>query len=108
MTQRESRYRAPRVPVDAVPVLPSSRRPARVFVTWLVGASLVRGAALALQIGYALATFGTEERLAGLLVVSAEPGNAADEPPGRAPGYARCPPACPAVDCQDVRRPRCS
>lgn len=71
MSQRENRYQAPHVPVEAVPVLPSSRRALRVFVTWLVGASLVRGAALALQIGYALAAFGTEEHLAGLLVVSA-------------------------------------
>lgn len=41
------------------------------FVAWLVGASLVKGAALALQTGHALAAFGAEGRVAGLLAVSA-------------------------------------
>ncbi|WP_441288844.1 hypothetical protein ACSRUE_44360 [Sorangium sp. KYC3313] len=70
MNQRENRYQAPRTPVEAVPAGPLSRSAARVFVTWLLGASLVRGAALAFQIGYALSAFGAEKHLAGLLVAS--------------------------------------
>ncbi|WP_438034961.1 hypothetical protein [Sorangium sp. So ce204] len=71
MNQRDNPYQAPRAPVEPVPAGPLSRRAARIFVTWLVGASLVRGAALAFQIGHALAAFGAEKHLAWLLAVSA-------------------------------------
>lgn len=71
MSSRENPYQAPRAALEAGPASPSSRSAARVFVAWLVGASLVRGAALALQTGHALAAFGAEGHLAGLLAVSA-------------------------------------
>jgi hypothetical protein len=72
MSQRENPYQPPRAPVESVPARsPPRSAAAKVFVAWLVGASLVRGAALALQTGYALAAFSTERHLAGLLAVSA-------------------------------------
>jgi hypothetical protein len=71
MRPRESPCQAPPAAVETSPASGSSRSAATVFVAWLVGASLVKGAALALQTGYALAAFGAEGRVAGLLAVSA-------------------------------------
>lgn len=64
-------YQAPRAPTESIPARPSSRTAAAIFVAWLFGASLVKGAWLALQTGYALAAFDAQRHLAGLLAVSA-------------------------------------
>jgi hypothetical protein len=71
MTPHENPYQAPQAAVEPSPANESSRTAAKVFVAWLLGASLVKGAALALQTGYALAAFNAEQRVAGLLAVSA-------------------------------------
>lgn len=57
-------------PVEAPPARSLLRGMATVFVAWLLGASLVSGVVLALQLGYALAAFDAEGRLAGVLTVS--------------------------------------
>ena len=69
--QRPKPYEPPRAPADTAPARSGLRRVAKIFVAWLVGASLLSGIVLALQTGYALAPFGAEGRLAGLLAVCA-------------------------------------
>jgi ABC-type transporter Mla maintaining outer membrane lipid asymmetry permease subunit MlaE len=71
MSESTNPYQAPQAHTSGQPPCMDWRRAAKLFVGWLIGASLVGGVGLALQIGYALSAFSAEHWVSLIVVVSA-------------------------------------
>jgi hypothetical protein len=71
MSESTNPYQAPQADTLGHPSSMEWRRPAKLFVGWLAGVSLVGGVGLALQMGYALSNFSAEHRIWFIMVISA-------------------------------------